>query len=195
MTNFLNFDKPKTITQWLIFLAAIGFTHSSPAGNRAFFRELNKYLNKQIKIKNKKSEVFIRPAKVSQMLYYLKKRKLIKIEEKDNKITLLLTENGRKRKLQYDLENIQISKPAVWDRRWRILMFDIPESRKIIRECLRKKLKQLGFFPFQKSVWIHPYTCEDEIDFIAENLSIAQCLTLLTVQIKNDKPLRKYFNL
>jgi DNA-binding transcriptional regulator PaaX len=195
MAKFLNSNKPKTIIQWLIFLAAIGFVLSSPVGGRGFFRELNKYLNKQIKTKNKKSEIFIKSTKVSQALYYLKKRKFIEIKEKNGKTFFLLTENGKKRKLQYDLENIQIYKPAVWDRKWRMLMFDIPEFQKINREALRNKLKQMGFFPFQKSVWVYPYACEDEIDFIAENFSIAQYLSLLTVQINNDKPLRKHFNL
>ena len=191
MENILNFNKPKTILQWLIFLAAIGITLTSPVGTRAFLRELSKYITRQ----NNGFEIPLKPLQLSQALYYIKKRKLVKLIKKGNKTAFLLTEKGKKRKLQYDLENIIISKQLVWDKKWRLLMFDIPESNKVSREMLREKIKQLGFLQFQKSIWVYPYPCENEIDFIAENFSVAQCLTLLTVQIDDDQPLRARFQL
>jgi len=191
MENPLNFDKPKTILQWLIFLAAIGLTLSSPVGTRRFTRELNKYLKEKSK---EKSESF-KFKQISAALYYLKKRKLIDIKQKDNKTLILLTEKGKKRKLQYDLNHLEITKPKSWDKKWRLLMFDIPENKKTVREELRNKLKDLGFYQFQKSVWIYPYPCENEIDFISEYFSIGQYLNLLTVEIIEDKPLRGIFEL
>lgn len=191
MENPFNFYKPKTAFQWLIFLAAIGFSLSSPAGTRNFFRELNKYLEEKFK----KEDKSFNPQELSQALYYLKKRKLINTKEKGGKTIILLTEKGKKRKLQYDLNNMEIIKPRIWDKKWRLLMFDIPENKKMTREALRGKLKNLGFYQFQKSVWIYPYSCENEIDFIAEYFSIGQYITLLTVQIADDKPLRSIFEL
>ena len=44
-----------------------------------------------------------------------------------------------------------------------MLTFDIAHKRKILREALRGKLKQLGFRQFQKSIWIHPFDCRVEI--------------------------------
>jgi DNA-binding transcriptional regulator PaaX len=191
MENLFNFYKPRTVFQWLIFLAAIGFSLSSPAGTRKFFRELNKYLEKNSRRKNK----FFNPQKLSQALYYLKKRKLIEIKEKGGKTIVLLTEKGKKRKFQYDLNNMEIPKPKNWDKKWQLLMFDIPENKKFVREALRNKLKDLGFLQFQKSVWIYPYSCENEIDFITEYFSIGPYLNLLTVKIIDDKPLREHFGL
>ncbi len=74
-------------------------------------------------------------------------------------------------------------------------MFDIPENRKSARESIRNKLKELGFTQFQKSVWLYPYPCEAEIDFITEYYSVAKYVNLITVKIENDKPLRVKFNL
>ena len=54
------------------------------------------------------------------------------------------------------------------DGEWRIVIFDIPEKFKKAREALRMKLKELGFLELQKSVFIFPYECEDEINFIVE---------------------------
>ncbi|MDP3015235.1 MAG: hypothetical protein Q8N28_02375 [bacterium] len=191
MKNLLNFNKPKNAVQWLIFLAAIGITLSSPYGTRTFWRELNKYLEK----KSEKEKISFPQGKISQTIYYLKKQKIISFAEENGKIALTLTEKGKRRKLEYDLNNIVIPKPNVWDRRWRLLMFDIPESYKFARNALRWKLKNLGFIQFQKSVWIYPYHCENEIDFLTEHFSIARFINLLTVQIENDKPLREHFNL
>lgn len=74
-------------------------------------------------------------------------------------------------------------------------MFDIPHEAKLIRDSFRRKLKNIGFVAFQKSIWIYPYPCENEIDFVTEYLKIGKYLTLLTVRIENDLPLREKFNL
>ncbi len=188
--NIFNFNKPKTPTEWLIFIAATGVALSSPSGTRTFLKELNKYLN------NKFSDNYqIKPGQLSKALHDLKKRKIIEIKDTSNNTRILLTEKGKKKKLEYDLDKIKISNNEKWDGKWRFLMFDIPEGRKNAREAFREKLKQLGFFQFQKSVWVYPHQCQDEIDFISEVFEIAPYITILTVKIDDDKPLRSYFGL
>lgn len=189
--NFLNFHKPETLGQWIVFLAAIGITLSSPAGTVRFLRELEKYLLDY----HGKSKLKYTNHDLSQALYYLKKREIINIEEADGKTVIHLTEKGKKRKLQYDFNNMKISKQDKWDKKWRFVMFDIPEEKKFARESFRNKLRDLGFYQFQKSVWIYPYPCDDEVDFIAENFSIGQYVNLILVQMDDDKPLRDYFKL
>ena len=108
---------------------------------------------------------------------------------------MILTEKGKKRKLEYDFNAIEISRPEGWDGRWRMLMFDIPEKEKSAREALRDKLIAMGFVLFQKSIWIYPYSCENEVDFIGEALGIGKYLHLLTARIDNDQELRSKFNL
>lgn len=132
---------------------------------------------------------------LSKALYSLKRRKLIEITHADGITTIKLTEKGREMKLMYDFDNLSIRKPEVWDGKWRVIIFDIPETKKSSREAFRRKLKIMGFSPFQKSVWLHPYPCESEIDFLSEKLKIAEFLNLITVQIDNDEPLRTNFNL
>lgn len=46
-----------------------------------------------------------------------------------------------------------------WDGKWRLVMFDIPEKRRIARDLLRSKLKQWGFTHLQKSVWVCKKNC------------------------------------
>jgi len=93
-------------------------------------------------------------------------------ENDDDTIMLLSNENGGKRLLEYNLDKLVIKKPKRWDGHWRIVIFDIPESKKQARDALVFKLKQLGLYQLQKSVYVYPYNCEDEIDFIAEVFEI-----------------------
>ena len=47
-------------------------------------------------------------------------------------------------------------------------MYDIPISKNKARNAIRSKLNQLGFKEWQKSVFVHPYPCQDEINFVIE---------------------------
>lgn len=91
---------------------------------------------------------------------------------KDGSITLVLSEKGREYALTYELDSLTIPKPRQWDRKWRIIIFDIPEEDKKIRETLRFHLRHLGFKELQKSVFIYPYPCDKEVDFIIEFFGI-----------------------
>ena len=186
--------RPTTLHDWLIVLAGAGIVLLNPvAGARIITSELKEFLKQKIKIKEVEKQ--IEGKNLSRAIYLLKKRKLIKIEKKGGETSITLTEKGRKRKLKYDIRNLAIKKPSDWDGKWRLLMFDIPELKKETRDVLRFKLKQLKFIQFQKSAWINPYPCEEEIDFLTEAFGVGEYVTFLTIQIENDKPLRKEFNL
>jgi len=89
-------------------------------------------------------------------------------EKKDGTVTVLLNENGEKRILEHSLDKLFIKKPKKWDGYWRIVIFDIPEYKKQARDSLTFKLKQLGLYKLQKSVYVFPYNCKDEVNFISE---------------------------
>ncbi|MFH0803516.1 MAG: hypothetical protein V1877_00120 [Candidatus Tagabacteria bacterium] len=121
------------------------------------------------------------------------------IDEKQNKdgsITIVLTENGKKKALTYQLDEMEIKKPAKWDGKWRFILFDIPENRKKIREALRFHLKSLGFYEFQESVFIHPYPCKNEIDYIIEFYNIRKFVRFVIADfLDNELHLKQHFGL
>lgn len=90
--------------------------------------------------------------------YHLRKNGFLEIERKNKQIHISLTEEGKKRAGRYQLNEMEIKKPANWDKKWRIIIFDVPDKYRIKRETLRGKLKELGFMQLQKSVWLHPYS-------------------------------------
>ncbi len=125
------------------------------------------------------------------------KERLVDYREKENEIVeIILTENGRKKALKYKIDELEIKRPVKWDEIWRIVIFDIPEKRKRAREALRLKLRKLGFKELQKSVFIYPYECEDEINFIVEIFGIRPFVRFLrATSITNDAQLKIRFKL
>lgn len=97
-------------------------------------------------------------------------------EDKSGDIKIILTEKGKKWALKFNIDKMQIKKPEVWDKKWRVVFYDIPEKNKAGREALRKKLKEMGFCELQKSVFAYPFPCKNEIDFIAEFFKIRNYL-------------------
>lgn len=63
-----------------------------------------------------------------------------------------------------------------------MVTFDIPEDKKKGRMALAEKLKEIGFYPMQKSVFIHPYECKDEIEFITEIFNLTPYVRFLRVK-------------
>src|SRR3989339_427719 len=59
-----------------------------------------------------------------------------------------------------------------------------------------EKLKELGFYELQKSVWICPYNCKNQIDFIIELFGLREYVRFAVVDsIDNELHLKKIFNL
>ena len=77
-----------------------------------------------------------------------------------------------------------------------MLIFDIPEKRKPLREKIRSTLLSIGFLRLQDSVWIYPYQCEDLVNLLKADFKVGKDLLYLIVDsIENDKFFRKSFGL
>ena len=111
-------------------------------------------------------------------------------------LTLVLSKNGKRVALKYNLETMQIKKPNGWDNHWRIVMFDIPEPLKKVRDSMRYHLKNLNFCELQKSVFVHPFPCSDEIEYIVEFYNIRKYVRFVTAtEIDNELVFKKHFKL
>ena len=134
---------------------------------------------------------------ISKCFWRLRQKNIIEFKEDDNgNIRIILTEAGKKQVLFYNLDNLEIKKPKRWDGSWHIVAFDIPEKQKAARNALGDKMRELGLLPFQKSLWIFPYNCKNEVDFISDVLDVGKYVHyIVTKQITNDELLRKRFDL
>lgn len=121
------------------------------------------------------------------------------VQEKNNKdgsTTLTLSENGKQKALQFDIDKLEIKRPAKWDKKWRVVMFDIPEKSRKLRNSLRFHFQKIGLIELQKSVFIYAYPCHEEIEFIIELYNARKYVRFLLVEnVDNELHLQKKFGL
>ncbi len=122
--------------------------------------------------------------------------KLVKKEfNKDGSVTFVLTDKGKLKALTYKFEEIRIDKKD-WDGKWRLVFFDVPEKYRYGRDALRDKIKELGFYEIQKSVFIYPYNCKNEIDFIIEFFRMRKHVRFAVLkEVDNENHLKKLFSI
>lgn len=66
-----------------------------------------------------------------------------------------------------------------WDGWWRIVIFDIEEKNKYLRDRVRKKLLELGFGKWQESVYINPHQITEELnEYFQEKDLYPRCICL-----------------
>lgn len=119
---------------------------------------------------------------IRQQLYYLKKRNLIKSVLKNNEYYLEITKEGRDI-ISWEMIGRHQGKNTGWDKSFRIVMFDVPEDKKSMRDLLRRKLESIGFMQMQKSVFIHPFDCKEDVDSICSHFGASRYVNYLVVKI------------
>lgn len=118
----------------------------------------------------------------------------MKYDKERDAVTIVLTNKGKKKALTYDLDRMELKKPNRWDKKWRIVLFDIPEINRRERDVLRDRLKNLGFYEFQKSVFAHPYDCKEEIEYIIEFYNLRKFVRFIVADsLDNELHLKEYF--
>lgn len=129
-----------------------------------------------------------------RILYGFRRYKFIRHIREDNKYAL--TEKGEDRLQKIFINEVIIKAPKKWDEKWRLVMYDLPIRFKKARNAFRWKLKDLGFFQFQKSAWIYPYPCEGEILFVADFFGVRKHIEILEInKILDDKKIKTHFGL
>ncbi len=106
-----------------------------------------------------------------------------------------LTPIGRRKAVSQKLESDDSLVPN-WDGKWRIILLDLPESRKNERESLRYLLKKAGFTCLKNSAWISPFPFEHMFTNIKKDLGLTtEMMILVTDHIdeETEKSLMEIF--
>ncbi|MCK4782022.1 CRISPR-associated endonuclease Cas2 [Candidatus Parcubacteria bacterium] len=104
-----------------------------------------------------------------QFINYLKKKGYIKIKNLEEGRGILLTVKGKQKALtvEYKLNPKFKSKlKKRKDKKWIMVIFDIPEKKRKYRDNFRKFLYNLGFQKLQRSIWISPYEVSKDLEKI-----------------------------
>ncbi len=97
---------------------------------------------------------------VLQSIRYALNKGWLTIEDSPTGVKVALSAAGR---LKW--QQIELSKPLFekrWDGKWRVVLFDVPVSKKPAADAFRRALKKLGLKQLQRSVWVTPYECQSE---------------------------------
>lgn len=187
------FAKPRSeITKDVLRCLLVGGAIVIVAGSPSFALNLWRRILGSLQGKKKYSR-----KKLYDAFYNLRRQGCIAIKKYNHQIYISLTEEGKKKAGWLQIDALRIKKPKRWDGYWRLVIFDISERRRIYREALRGKLKELGFHKFQNSVWIYPFDCKAEIELLKDFFGFRKGeLKLVTAKsIDNDEELKKFFHL
>src|SRR3990167_5715390 len=97
---------------------------------------------------------------------------------RDDEIYYRITEKGEK-VIDKMLSPLKVT--GKWDGRWRLVLFNIPEVNRSLRDKIRQGLKRLGMGILQPSVWISPNDVREEIEELKARLNLTNSLKYFEV--------------
>ncbi len=104
--------------------------------------------------------------KFSREIYRLKRAGIIKKYTDEKGEFIEITSKGKKIAKKYFIDQLEILIPKAWDKKWRLVIFDIPDDKRNARDVLRSKLERIGFIELQESVYVFPFDCQREISLL-----------------------------
>lgn len=130
---------------------------------------------------------------------YMRRRKYIEVEEHDSGITVRITKQGlfsTKNKILRLLPST-IPRPKRWDKQWRLIMFDIPTEHRATRNAFRTLIRRIGAVQLQKSVWIYPFDCSEQIELFKRffELSGEELRVAIASYVGEDSKFRTLFKI
>lgn len=134
------------------------------------------------------------PAYVNSVVKRLEKKGWVEMVRENSKVLVRVTSKGElellKAKQQDRVRQLK------WDGKWRVVIFDIKESRRGVRAIIRQDIMEFGFERLQNSVWVYPYDCEELIALLKASCHIGkEVLYIVSEKIENDGWLKKKFGL
>lgn len=117
---------------------------------------------------------------LSTAILRLRKKGLIEKKIDEGEVILRLTQAGRDW-LFFNKSDDLID----WDGVWRLVIFDIPEKHRRVRNILRRRLKEWGFKQWQKSLWASKKPLTAHLRSLVKKLGIEEWV--LVIESSNVK--------
>jgi len=135
--------------------------------------------------------------KIAKAFYYLKKSGAIRLKAEKTGIKVWLTQLGKKKFKKQKINACFVKKQAGWNGKWWLVAADIPtiEYRKAA-DMFRRKIKHMGFYSLQRTLWIYPFDPIQEVQFVADYYGISRFLTIMEINrmdIQDEDLLKKFF--
>ena len=136
--------------------------------------------------------------KLLRVLKSLEKKEILDLQEEDGKVRVYLKDKNHPKIIEYSIKSILDfkKKERKWNGKWFLVFFDVPEAQRNKRDYLRKFLIKLGFYQYQKSVYLFPYECEKEVSLIKKIVEGAKYMKyIIAEKIEDELSAKEYFKL
>ena len=140
----------------------------------------------------------VKKTKVLRALKKLEKNEVLNIQENDGKVTVYLKNEKHPKIVEYSIQILLDfkKKNKQWNGKWFLVFFDVPETQRNKRDFLRRYLIKLGFYQYQKSVYLFPYECEREVELIKRIVEGAKYMKyIIAEKIEDETKAKEYFKL
>jgi len=115
-----------------------------------------------------------------KLINHLSRTGYIKVKSLEAKDGVVLTSKGMEKILKISL--YKMNKKRRKDKKWIMIIFDVPEKKRKLRDVFREKLQISGFKELQKSVWISPYDVLREIQFLIQKISLQKYTKIFLIE-------------
>lgn len=121
----------------------------------------------------------------------LRRQGLIDIHQQDERIEFILTPAGAYRLAKVTVGEIQILLPKYWDKKWRMVIFDIPVNKSVSRKYFTEHIQRLGFHMIQRSTWVYPYPCFTQITEVASYYNVLRYCSFIEISSIDELTTRR----
>ncbi|SDI41004.1 transcriptional regulator, PaaX family [Alteribacillus persepolensis] len=104
---------------------------------------------------------------------------LMQVRKIGNKSYYSFTAEG-KRQIDDGVERVYSIRRSEWDGMWRILTYSFPESKRELRNEVRKELTWTGFGAISNSTWVSPNPLESRVLELMERYQLQDYITLFS---------------
>lgn len=133
-------------------------------------------------------------SRLNQLLKRLYAQKVIDIFEENGIPLIKLTEKGKTKLIKINLEEITLQKSPKWDGKWRLVIYDVKKDKRSMGEVFRRFLRKLYFLKLQRSVYLTPFPCKDEIEFLRQYHSLGkEVLYIEANKLENEEAYKGFF--
>ena len=133
--------------------------------------------------------------RLRQVIKRMQHSKLVEIKEEQGIPIIKITHRGKQKLLRYKVDEMALDE-LNWDGKWRLVIYDVQTGKRANSEMFRTMLNKLRFLKLQKSVYLTPFKCEDEIEYLRLLFEIGNEVQILKVgSLENEAAYRRYFGI
>ncbi|KKQ89495.1 MAG: hypothetical protein UT12_C0012G0006 [Candidatus Curtissbacteria bacterium GW2011_GWC2_38_9] len=132
--------------------------------------------------------------RLRQVIKRMQSSKLVEVKEEKGVPIIKITHKGKQKLLRYKIDEMVLE--SNWDGKWRLVIYDVQTGKRANSEMFRTMLNKLRFLKLQRSVYLTPFKCEDEIEYLRLLFEIGNEVQILKVgSLENEAAYRRYFGI